>query len=437
MKAVIIAGGRGTRMGKLSQTTPKALIKIAGKPLLQYQLELLKSQGFKQILILTNHLAEKIQRFCGNGSKFGVSINCVKEDSPMRTAGAVKLIEKYLTTDFLVIYGDEMMNVDFSRLLKFHNQQKKIHKNLAGTVVVHPNDHPLDSNLVEVSQANLVKKFLTKPHPQNKFFQNLASTPVYILTPKIFKYIGKNVPTDFGRQIFPKVLKQGGALAAYKTPEYIKDIGTPGRLKEVSLAVKSGQFAKSSLKTKRPAIFLDRDGVINKEVGDLHRLQDLELLPGAAEAVKKINRSGFYAVVITNQPAVAKGFCSFDYMLEIHRKLETLLGRSGAYLDRLYFCPHHPEKGFAGENKKYKIVCNCRKPKTKMIRDAVHDLNIDLDKSVFVGDRTSDAELARRVGIKFIGVKTGDALADGHYKLVNKPLMVKNIQVAVDKIVGK
>ena len=256
MKAVIVAGGKGTRMGALSQTTPKALLKVAGKPLLEYQLRLLKSYGFKQILILTSHLGEKIKEYCGNGSRFGLSIRCLEENEALGTAGAVKAAEKYLTSDFLVVYGDEMMNVNFARMLAFHRQQKNKHPSLAGTLAVHPNNHPFDSNLVEVGEDSLIQAFLTKPHPPDLFFRNLASTPIYVLTPKIFGFIPKNTHMDFARQVFPKVLqKQKSSLAAYSTPEYIKDIGTPNRLKEVSTDIKLGRFQKGNLENKKPAIF--------------------------------------------------------------------------------------------------------------------------------------------------------------------------------------
>lgn len=434
-KAVIIAGGKGTRMGTLSKTTPKALLKVASKPLLEYQLNLLKSYGFKQIFILTNHLGDQIEKFCGDGSRFGLSIRCLKEKIPLGTAGAVKNAEKYLTADFLVIYGDEMINVDLRRLLAFHSRQKILFRNLLGTLAVHPNDHPWDSNLVEVDNHNLIKSFLTRPHPPQLLFRNLVSTPLYILTPKIFRFIPRNTLLDFGRQIFPKIAaKRKNSLVAYSTPEYIKDVGTPQRLREVNQDVLNGKFDGMNLRRQKPAIFLDRDGVINKEVGNLRRLQDFALLPQSASAIKKINQSNYYAVVISNQPVVAKGFCTYKELLKIHKKMETLLGAEGAKLDAIYFCPHHPDKGFPGENKKYKIICNCRKPKTGMIEDALRDLNIDLPISVMIGDSTRDAKLAENLGIKFLGVKTGGGLKDNICELKQKPRIYKNLFTAVNTL---
>lgn len=432
--AVILAGGKGTRMGKISQTVPKALLKIAGKPLLEHQLKLLKAYGFKQVLILINHLGDKIEAFCGDGLKFGLSIKCLKETRPMGTAGAVRLARRYLKKDFLVLYGDELVNLDLKRLVKFHERQKKFRKNLIGTLTVHPNNHPFDSDLVEVGEEGIVEKFLSRPHNPKLLFRNLINTPVFILDPKIFNYIPKAKFSNFGPHVFPQVLKAKKALAAYQTSEYIKDVGTPKRLKEAIKDFKSGMFFAQNLNHRRPAIFLDRDGVINKEVGDLRRLKDFVLLPGAAKAIKLINQSGFYAIVVTNQPVVAKGFCSLDELSEIHKKMETLLGRKGAWLDGIYFCPHHPDKGFTGENKKYKIVCECRKPALGLLKEVVKDFNIDLPNSWMVGDSSRDAKTAENAKIKFVGVKTGHAMKDGIFKLKPGFPVVKNLLQAINYI---
>ncbi len=419
-------------MEKRGERAPKALLPVAGKPILEYQLQLLQSSGFTNILILTNHLSEQIEKFCKNRPTSGLTIRCLREEIPLGTAGALKAVERYLPSDFLVLYGDELVQVDLKRFMRFHRDQHRKYPTLVGTLAVHPNDHPMDSNLVEIDHSNRIQSFLTKPHPPERWFRNLVSTPLYALTPSVFRYIPSDVPSDLGRDTFPRVVSgHKDILVAYPTPEYLKDIGTPKRLREVTTDVRNGVFARMSLGHKRPAIFLDRDGVINKEVGDLRRLQDFELLPGVAKAIKKINQSGYLAVVISNQPVVAKGFCTYADVLHIHKKMETLLGREGAKLDAIYFCPHHPDKGFKGENKNYKITCRCRKPKTGMITDAVKELNIDVQKSVVIGDRTGDAKLAENLRIRFLGVKTGEALRDTTYELKQKPRISKSLLTAV------
>lgn len=418
MKAFILAGGKGTRLGTLTAQLPKPLVPVAGKPIIEYHIELFKRYGITEIIILINHLGEQIQAALGDGSRWGVNIQYVTEPQPLGTAGAFQLIKKTLTEDFLVSYGDVLINMDLERLIETHTQHKQQNPTTIGTLVVHPNSHPHDSDLVDMAEDSRVVRFLPKPHADGERYRNLVNAALYILSPEICEYIPEAVASDFGKDIFPAVIaKNTHALYAYNTPEYLKDMGTPERLEEATRAVEDGTLERSLLSVKKPAIFIDRDGVINKEVDHVRRVEDFELLPGVREAIKAVNASHYYVVVITNQPAVAKGFCRYEDVLEVHKQLETELGQVGAHLDGLYFCPHHPEKGFAGENPEYKKECECRKPKTGMIRDAAAALNIDLENSWYIGDTTVDAKTAENAGVRFIGVNTGYACADGRFEV--------------------
>ena len=152
-------------------------------------------------------------------------------------------------------------------------------------------------------------------------------------------------------------------------------------------------------------MFLDRDGTINEYVGFLTDIDDFRLLPNAAKAVKLINSKGYLAVVITNQPVIARGEVTFDELDMIHNKMESLLGEEGAYIDGIYFCPHHPDKGFDGEVPELKIKCECRKPSTGLVKRAAEDFNIDISSSWFVGDAGTDVQTGKNAGCKtaFIG----------------------------------
>ena len=171
-------------------------------------------------------------------------------------------------------------------------------------------------------------------------------------------------------------------------------MGTPDRYRAVERDILSGLVERKCLSRRQRAVFLDRDGTLNKYVGFLRDIDDLELLPGAAEAVRMINDSGYLAIVATNQPVIARGEVTVAQLEEIHMKLETLLGREGAYVDAIYYCPHHPDSGFAGEIKELKMDCDCRKPKPGMLLAAARRFNIDLSESWMVGDgaRTRVAE---------------------------------------------
>jgi len=166
---------------------------------------------------------------------------------------------------------------------------------------------------------------------------------------------------------------------------------------------------------ERRAVFLDRDGTINKEVDLLKRPEELELLEGAAEAVRRLNHAGYLAVVITNQSVVARGDVSLEGLDRIHARLEHLLGLHEAHLDRIYACPHHPDAGVPGEIPEFKIVCDCRKPATGSIDAACRDMAIGRHESWFVGDTTSDMEAGRRANLRTILVQTGYAGRDGKF----------------------
>jgi D-glycero-D-manno-heptose 1,7-bisphosphate phosphatase len=154
------------------------------------------------------------------------------------------------------------------------------------------------------------------------------------------------------------------------------------------------------LRVNQKAVFLDRDGTINAFNGFITRPEDFELLEGAAEAIRKINSLGYLVIVITNQPVIARGELDFETLDLIHKKMETDLGKHGAYIDDLFFCPHHPDKGFSGERPEYKIDCDCRKPKPGMILQAAQKYNIDLAESFMVGDDQRDIEAGMNAGCK-------------------------------------
>ncbi len=408
MKLVVLAGGRGTRMGSLTADMPKPMVRLAGKPILEHQIELAKRYGFRDIHILTGHLGHAIEEYVGDGSRWDVAIRCTREQEPLGTAGAVRQIADFLTEDFLVFYGDVMMDVDLDSFVRFHRQFKPM-----ASIMVHPNDHPYDSDLVEATPDDRVIAIHNKPHAVGALHRNLVSAALYCLSPRILRQVEPGAFADFGRNIFPQCLARGADIRAYNTREYIKDIGTVQRLVEVEHDVCSGRVARFNRGHALGAIFLDRDGVLNSDEEPLQKPEQMALYPGVAEAVKALNKSERLSVVVTNQPLVAKGMISEADLEAIHAKLEALLSANGAYLDRIYHCPHHPERGHAGERPEYKINCNCRKPRTGLIVEAVTDLNIDLADSFIIGDRTVDIMTGRNAGVATILVRTGSAGTDG------------------------
>lgn len=215
------------------------------------------------------------------------------------------------------------------------------------------------------------------------------------------KTTGKTIKVDLDRQLL-KPLSGSGKMFCYDSPEYVKDMGTPDRFHQVEEDFKAGRVSAKNLSNRQKAVFLDRDGTINKYVGFLRNINDFELIDGVAEAIKKINASGYLAIVVTNQPVIARGEVTFQKLEEIHNKMETELGLQGAYLDAIYYCPHHPHKGYEGEVPELKIECDCRKPKPGMLLKAASEYNIDLSQSYMIGDDEIDIKAGLAAGCKSI-----------------------------------
>lgn len=402
MQAVILAGGKGTRLGGVTGSNPKPMAPIGGKPLLERQISLLKKYGIRDIILLTHHRSAVIENHFKDGREFGVRINVFREEKPLGSAGGLVEIKPRLKGDFIVLFGDVMADMALDKLRAFHEKNKS-----RCTLVLHPNDHPYDSDLVRIDHSGRVEALYPHPHPKAGYYRNLVNAGVYVMSPEIISMIPRGRASDFARDILPRLLGKF-KVYGYVTAEYLKDIGTPERLEKVNGDFLSGKIARLNSENPRKAVFLDRDGVINREINLLHEISRFELLPGVPEAVKKINGSEYMAVVATNQPVVARGLCSLEELEEINRKMETLLGERGALLDAVYFCPHHPDKGYPGENPAFKIGCRCRKPGTGMVEKAARQFNIDLKRSFLIGDSERDMLCAKKAGIAAVAVGGGE-----------------------------
>ena len=433
MKVVIMAGGRGTRISELFPNIPKPLIPVEGVSVLEREICSLAAQGFNDIILTVSYLHEKIEEYFGNGSKWGVKIEYFVEDSPLGNAGA--LFKLKLKEDFLLLNADAMFDVDFNRFVDFHKQ----HGGLV-TLFTHPNSHPYDSGLIIADKNGTVEKWLAKEDERPKYYRNRVNAGLHIINPKaltqsgidenkigVADELGKPMKADLDRQLL-KPLAGTGKMFCYDSPEYVKDMGTPERYYSVCADYKAGRVSGKNLKNKQKAIFLDRDGTINQYVGFLRDINEFSLIDGVAEAIKKINASGYLAIVVTNQPVVARGEVSFEELEEIHNKMETLLGKEGAYLDAIYYCPHHPHKGYEGEQPELKIDCECRKPKPGMLLKAAKDFNIDLFRSWMVGDGENDIKAGQNAGCKTA------LIGEGEY---GQTVTVASLEAFVEKYLSK
>lgn len=427
MKVVIMAGGKGTRIASIKSDVPKPMIPICGKPILEWQVENLRNSGLTEITLVIGYLGYVIKDYFGDGKKFGVNINYFVEESPLGTAGALFRMPE-LTEDFLLLCGDVILDVDFNRFIDFHQ------KNHAwASLMAHPNGHPYDSSLLVTEiippqvpggnpvDTHRVVRWMNK-EDERLFYKNRVNAGIEIISPELLKETMKHFAPrhpetpdkiDLDRDVLKPCISSG-RIFAYDTPEYIKDMGTPDRYYEVEKDIQTGKVKARNLKNKQKAIFLDRDGTINKYVGFLTKPEQFELLPGVAEAIKMINKSGYLAIVATNQPVIARGDCTWEELQQIHNKMESDLGKKGAFLDAIYICPHHKDKGFEGEKPEYKFDCECRKPKPGLLYQAAKEFNIDLKKSYIIGDSETDIESGRGIVNKGILIErnNGQSMLD-------------------------
>jgi histidinol-phosphate phosphatase family protein len=439
MLAAIVAGGFGTRAsGMTADRIPKALLPVAGVPIIFRQMRVLRREGITRLNVLAGHLGDQLQpALASEATTLGMSLRFIIEPVPLGTAGCLAALEPE-EEDTLIVYGDMLFDIAVAPLQDFHRRQDALL-----TVVAHPNDHPRSSDLI-IEDNGLVKAILPRERPRGDDYRNLVSAGVYVASRNFFTKIERRVKADIVCDLLPALISSGERIAAYNTPEYLRDTGTPTRHAMAERDIIAGRVEALNLAHRRPAIFFDCDGVLNEEPG-LHGAltpNDITLIPGAGAAVRRAREADIFTIAVTNRPQVAKGLITFQDLDHILGRLEALLAEDGGVLDRIYFCPHHPQAGFSGEVSALKIRCECRKPGTLLFRRAFVDLPIDQSRSALIGDSLRDIGAARGAGLWAYGVRTGYGCRDGErYSLEtsNPPtpdLMFDSISEAVDFGIG-
>lgn len=429
--AVIQAGGKGTRLKPLTKDEiPKPMLRLNDKPMIEWQIENIRKYGIREFVLIIGHLGEKIKEYFQEGARLGVHLTYIEEREALGSAGALYYLKNAFHKDnFILVFGDVMFDMDMERMVHFHEKHHAF-----ATLAVHPNTHPYDSDLVMVNEEEQITGFDSKTNNRTCWYENLVNAGIYVLSNELIANILEPKKLDLEKDLIFPVIGMG-KVYGYSTTEYIKDAGTPDRFQEVSRDQKNGLWEIKNLEKKQKCIFLDRDGTLNVYKGLIADVDAFELEEGAAEAIRFINKSGYLAIVATNQPVVARGMCDVSDVKYIHRKMEVLLGRQGAYLDDIIFCPHHPDKGYSEENVKYKISCTCRKPGIGMISQMAEKHNIDLSESYMIGDSTVDIQAGINAGLKTVMVKTGQAGMDEKYD-VSADFETENLLEAVKLILG-
>ena len=423
MQAVIICGGKGSRLKSTIGNSPKALVKFNKKANLKRQIEILKKNGFKNFVILVNNYEHEISNFLKKNFKDKFIIH--KDKDYYGTGGCLYSAKKYLKKNFLILYSDIYFNFNFKNFVKYCIKKKSIL-----SCVVHANDHPYDSDTVSKDKNFFIKKIIKKKSHQNKI--NNAISGIYFANKNFLnkvKFI-KNNTYDLVNDIFIKLIEKKSRIYAFKSIEYIKDFGTPDRISRVKSDIKLNKIKNLAYSYKTKAVFLDRDGVINKESKSIKTIKNFKIFPSSLLAIKKLNKNKIPCFVVTNQSGLAKGEFTLSDFFKVSFKLDKKLSKIGAYIDDFLVCPHFTNKNFKNLNESF--FSSYRKPNSGMINTFVRKYGIHRNKSYMVGDSDRDILAGKNAGLKTILVKSPKI---NDYKINVKPnFRTNNLKQAVDLI---
>ena len=426
MQAVIICGGKGTRLKTLIGSKPKALVKFNNKDNLKILIYILKKNGIKSFLFLVNNFEYEIKKFLADNYNDNFVIK--KDENFFGTGGCIFGAKKYLQKRFLIVYSDLFVKFNFKNFIKESLLSKR-----SFSCVIHANNHPFDSDTVDLDRNFNIKKIYKKN--SNNYKINNAISGIYFAKKKFLDYFNfkKRKSYDLVNDVLPCLIKNSRHIYAYKTIEYIKDFGTPERIKDIKNDINKNKIKNLDFLHKSKAIFLDRDGVINQENRKIKNFKNFKILPNISKAIKKINNNKILCFVVSNQSGLArKHFTLFD-LLKIISKLDNYLSKKKAYIDDFLICPHYDNLKYKNTN--YSFFSKFRKPNPGMITSLVSKYRINIKKSYFIGDTDIDVLTGKKVGLKTILVE-GPKIKD--YKINIKPnYKVKDLNSAVDLILKK
>ena len=395
-QAVILAGGRGKRLGSITDIIPKPMVPIQGKPFLEHIIEMLKENGISEVVILAGYLHEKIQEYFGSGVKLGVRITYsvlplfeetgAEIESGTRIQNAAPLVDNA----FLLLYCDNYWPLNLEKLQDFYYRQNS----LASVVVYSNTDHITKNNML-VDERGFVVTYDRERKDQNL---NGVEIGFFIMSKKILELFPQR-PFHFEKEMIPRLIEQR-QLAGYLTPQRYYSISTPEKVETTAKCLQS-----------KKVVFLDRDGVINKKPPRAEYVKtwkEFKFLEGALEGLQLLSYNNYDLYLITNQPGIARGLMSKQDLSVIHKRLTDELQKNNVILKGIYYCPHGWDEG-----------CLCRKPAPGLLFQAASEHFINLSKTTFIGDDERDIEAGKIAGCKTILLQPGQTLLEVAQRLIN------------------
>ena len=375
-QCVFLVGGLGTRLGAITQQVPKPLVDVGGKPFLAWLADEVARHGFEEIVLLSGYRAEQFEAMADYIRGLGLRVVHSVEPAPAGTAGALTYARDHLDETFLLMNGDCLFDVNLRDLAQPLAPEAMVRLALR----VMPNADRYGTVTLEGERitAFLEKQVTGQP--------GLINGGIYAMRRAVLDRIG-SLPCSLEQDVFPGLVTEGRLQGAVFDRPFI-DIGIPEALAEAQTFVPGV--------ARRGAVFFDRDGVLNEDIGYAHRPDQLRWMPGAREAVKRANDAGLFTFVVTNQAGVARGLYDEAAIVQFHRAMQDDLWAIGAHMDGFEYCPHHPDFGPEGTAA---VDCRRRKPGPGMILDLMDRWTIDPARSLLIGDRETDLAAASAAGI--------------------------------------
>jgi mannose-1-phosphate guanylyltransferase/phosphomannomutase len=402
-QAVILCGGKGTRLGEQFSHIPKPLVPVDGVPLLNRILENVARAGVTEVILAAGHLGHLIRGRYETANAWGLEIHTHIESTPLGTAGCLHEIADRLDEDFALLYGDVFLDFDLKSLIARHESERPV-----ATVLVRQSDHPKDSDLLAVTPGtDRVEQVLPKAtRDPEGIYQNCANAAVYACSRKMLDFISKDISSDIATHVFPAVIAGGGEIRAHELEPtgYVKDMGTPARLVEVErywrrkLTALAAKRAPAAIR----AVILDRDGVILKDHGPSVDAAALEFMPGALEGLAAMAGKGLVCMVATNQPWIARGLLTLDQLEAAHQQMTGRIESSGGRLREIVHSPYHPETHHGEGISNLRRSSECRKPRPGMLFELMERHGFSPAETVMIGDSAADILAAGNAGMRSI-----------------------------------
>jgi len=368
-QAVILAGGRGTRLRPLTDAVPKPMIRFHGKPFLEHLIELLRKQGFSRVLLLLGYLPQVVQDYFGDGSRWGMNIEYAVSVVEDDTGHRLKLAAPRIDPLFLLMYCDNYWPMAFERMW-----QQYVSMGASAMVTVYRNDDRYSRDNVRIDEQGYVvayDKDRTLPDLQGvEMGFAMFRHEVFSLLPE------ENV--SFERVVYPQLVAQR-QLAAFVTGHRYYSVSSHERLPLTERFL-----------ARRPAVILDRDGVLNQRPPRAQYVRSWDewrWLPGAREALRLFTQAGYRVILVSNQAGIARGAMTEHDLAAIHERMQTEVRDAGGEINAIYHCPHG-----------WDSPCECRKPRPGLLYQAQRDFHLDLSRTCFVGDDERDGQAAEAAG---------------------------------------